>query len=223
MRLAAIFDVDGVLVDSFDAHFHSWRQLAAETGVTFNQRDFAATFGRTSRDIIARFWPVNPSDERTIAQLDQRKEAIYRSIVESDFPAMDGATELIQSLHRAGFAIALGSSGPPANIELAIERLTVRDFINTVVTGSDVRRGKPDPEVFLTAAQRLSIPPNKCVVVEDAPAGIVAAHAGGMAAVALLSRGHRREDFAEHPPDLFVQSLRDLSAARLTDLIERSA
>jgi beta-phosphoglucomutase len=220
MRFAAIFDVDGVLVDSFEAHYKSWRRLAGESGVTFSRADFTATFGRTSRDIISRFWPVNAADHAEIEALDQRKEAIYREIVADDFPVMEGAPALIASLHSAGFAIALGSSGPPENIELAVDRLGVRDRISAMVTGADVTRGKPDPEIFLTAAARLSIQPRRCAVIEDAPAGIVAAHAGGMVAAALLSHGHTRQDFADHPPDVFVHSLRQLSPITLIELIE---
>jgi beta-phosphoglucomutase len=161
-RRAVIFDVDGVLVDSFDAHLRSWQ---------------------------------------------------------ANFPAMDGAVELIDALHSAGFSLAMGSSGPPENMQLALDRLARRDAFAAVVSGRDVRQGKPDPEVFLVAAQRLGVPPSRCVVVEDAPAGVQAAKAAGIPCVALLSRGRKREDFVKIPPDHFVQSLRDLSPEILNQLI----
>ena len=95
-----------------------------------------------------------------------------------------------------------------------------RNLDTAVVSGRDVRKGKPDPEVFLVAASRLGVPPANCVVIEDAPAGVQAAKAAGMACVALLSRGRRRDDFAAIPPDRFVQSLRDISPAMLHQLID---
>jgi beta-phosphoglucomutase len=216
-RCAAIFDVDGVLVDSYDAHLRSWRALAQETGVNFTEADFIAGFGQTSRDIIRRWWHVSVDAE--IQRLDDRKEALYRDFVAHDFPAMEGARELIDALQEAGFALAMGSSGPPENMQLALDRLDRRMAFAAVVSGRDVRRGKPDPEVFLVAAQRLGIEPWRCVVIEDAPAGVQAAKAASMACVALLSRGRRREDFAKNPPDLFVQSLRDLSPETLSQMV----
>jgi beta-phosphoglucomutase len=217
--MAVIFDVDGVLVDSYDAHLLSWQMLAAETGTILDERDFAATFGQTSRDIIARFWSIH--DPEQIQRLDDRKESLYRDIVSRDFPAMDGAVELIDALTAAGFRLAMGSSGPPENIELALDGLNRRAAFAAVVSGRDVRRGKPDPEVFLVAAKRLGIEPVRCVVIEDAPQGIQAARAACMGSVALLSRGRRRDDFTRLAPDLIVDSLRELSPQRLTELITR--
>ena len=157
---------------------------------------------------------------RRIERLSERKEAIYRALVDRSFPAMPGAAELVTALDEAGFALALASSGPPENVELALERLGVRERFDAVVTGRDVERGKPDPQVFLLAAERLGLPPDRCVVVEDAPPGVEAAHAAGMAVVALLSTGRRREDFAECRPELVVSSLAELDPGRFAARIE---
>lgn len=216
---AVIFDVDGVLVDSYDAHLRSWQLAAAEIGRAYTERDFAAGFGRTSREIVRMSFGID--DEQRIRAIDDRKEALYREIVGNDFPAMDGAVELIDALKSDGFAIAMGSSGPPENLELALDRLRRRDAFGAVVSGRDVKRGKPDPEVFVLAAKRLGVPPDRCVVIEDAPAGIQAAQAGGMACVALLSRGRQASDFAALRPNLVVRSLREVSPAQLHKLIGR--
>ena len=93
----------------------------------------------------------------------------------------------------AGFRVAVGSSGPAENVQLAIERLGVGRLLSATVTGNDVKRGKPDPQVFLTAAARMQVPPVRCVVVEDAPVGVEAAHRGGMRAVAIASTGRTVE------------------------------
>jgi beta-phosphoglucomutase len=214
---AVIFDIDGVLVDSYRAHLQSWQAMAAGMGRELTEAQFAATFGRISREIIAECWGAEAFTPQQLAEFDQNKEALYRQIVEADFPAMDGATELITALHAAGFPVALGSSGPPANVQLAIDRLQIGHLVSAIVTGADVTRGKPDPQVFLIGAERLGVPPARCAVVEDAPAGIAAANAAGMTSIALLSTGHTAESVAA--AKCLVHSLRELSPERIAELV----
>jgi beta-phosphoglucomutase len=216
-----IFDMDGVLVDSYQAHFKSWQAVAAEEGLAVNEVDFAAQFGRTSREMIAGWWGEGQFSEEEIARLDDRKEGAFREILSADFPPMPGAVELLRALHDAGFALALGSSGPPENVELVMNRLGARELFEAVVTGKDVTRGKPDPQVFLVAARRLSVLPAQCAVVEDAPAGVDAASAAGMASVGFASTGRTRGEFAA--ADLTIDSLGELSPAVFRDLIVRNA
>jgi beta-phosphoglucomutase len=216
---AVIFDVDGVLVDSYDAHIRSWLLMGREHGLTITEEQFASTFGQTSREIIARFWGSDLSREDAEA-LDARKEAIYRDLIRERFPAMDGSVELIDALADAGFRLAVGSSGPPENVELTLDCLGRASRFNAVVTGRDVTRGKPDPQVFQTAAERLGLPPARCIVVEDAPVGITAARAAGMASVALV--GTVAADRLGEA-DLVVRSLRELlDVSRLAALLERA-
>jgi beta-phosphoglucomutase len=218
---AVIFDMDGVLVDSYRAHWQSWHFMADEMGKGLSEEQFVATFGRTSREIIAEHWGADCLSPAEIAEFDRRKEALYRELVARDFPAMDGALELIQSLWQAGFRLAVGSSGPPENVALAVEKLGAQPFFHTLVTGKDVTRGKPDPQVFLTAAARLGVEPAHCAVVEDAPVGIAAANAAGMTSIALLSTGHTRESVTASR--VIVDSLRELSPERIAALIDRAA
>jgi len=208
MQSAVIFDMDGVLVDSYHAHYQSWVAMAQREGFTFTEEQFAPTFGRTSREIIAHFWGADLTDER-IAEMDAAKEAEYRRIVEDDFPAMPGARELIERLAANGFPLAVGSSGPPENVAMVLDQLGVGACFRAVVTGMDVTRGKPDPQVFLIAAERLDVAPPRCVVIEDAPAGVAAARAAGMKSIGLVSTGRTREELAE--ADLVVRHLSELS------------
>lgn len=217
---AVIFDVDGVLVDSYDAHRQSWRAVAREEGVTFTDETFRTTFGCTSRDVIRAAWPDDMLSDEQIARIDDRKEALYREIVAETFPAMEGAVELIDGCRAAGFSIAAGSSGPPENIDLALCQLGRIDSFDAVVTGREVMRGKPDPQVFLLAAERLLVPPRRCVVIEDAAAGIEAAHRAGMRAVGLVSTGRTREEMAG--ANLIVDSLRELDPTTLERLLDES-
>ena len=130
---------------------------------------------------------------------------------------MPGVHRLLEQLHRAGFRLAVGSSGPPENVDLVLEKLGSRSLFDAVVTATDVTRGKPDPQVFLIAAERLGVPPPRCVVIEDAAAGIAAAHAAGMTSVALASTGRTRQSLAA--AELLVDSLDELSADVLGRLI----
>lgn len=214
-RQAVIFDVDGVLVDSYRAHFESWRRMFAEQGAGFTEDQFRATFGRTSRDIIAELYRGKLTDDE-IRRWDDRKEALYREILRQDFPVVDGAVELVETLADAGFALAVGSSGPPANVALTLECLPCGERFTARVTGADVTRGKPDPQVFLLAAERLGVPPTRCAVVEDAPAGIEAANRAGMASIALVGTAARNE--LSHAR-LVVDSLRELSPKVIGELI----
>lgn len=218
---AVIFDVDGVLVDSYAAHFESWRVILEENGLELTEEQFAQTFGRTSREIIARFWGDGVGDTRS-REIDDRKEALYRDIVRAKFPVMDGAVELIDALRAAGFALGVGSSAPPANVELSLDCVGRREAFTAIVTGRDVQRGKPDPQVFLLAAARLGVEPLRCAVIEDAPAGIRAAEAAGAASIALLGTASA-DELRAAGARITVGSLRELSPRLVEDLIARAA
>jgi beta-phosphoglucomutase len=222
---AAIFDMDGVLIDSYRAHFESWRRAAAERGRIYTEAQFAAGFGRTTREVIAEQWQWEGQGERLsdeeIARIDERKEGLFREIIGADFPAMAGAVELIESLVRAGFRVAVGSSGPRENVQLAIERLGIGKLLSAAVTGHDVKRGKPDPQVFLLAAERCGIAPGRCVVVEDAPVGIAAARRGGMHVIGLASTGRTVEQL--RAADLVVTSLHELSPHNFSQVLQAAA
>jgi beta-phosphoglucomutase len=207
-RCGVIFDVDGVLIDSYAAHFESWRRLGREVGFEMSEQQFVQTFGRTSREVIREFLPQLATSAERVAALDDRKEQLYREVIAADFPAMDGAGELIDGLFAAGFLLAVGSSGPPPNVELVLDHMQRRDKFRGVVTGVDVTRGKPEPQVFLLAAERLGLPPARCVVVEDAPAGVAAAKAAGAKCLGLVSSGRQPEVLAA--ADRVVASLRDV-------------
>jgi beta-phosphoglucomutase len=214
-QLAAIFDMDGVLVDSYQAHWQSWLQMLQENGVILTESVFASLFGRTSRDIIRTLMGPELPEQR-ITALDKRKEALYRNILRHHFPAMDGAVELIDALAAAGYLLGIGSSGPTENVTVVLEGLERAHCFAAVVTGQDVDLGKPNPQVFLLAAARLGVLPSRCAVIEDAPAGIEAALAGGMATIALTGTAPREKLLHAH---LIVDSLHQLDVTRIADLI----
>lgn len=214
-QLGVIFDMDGVLIDSYQAHFVSWTRLYKELGVPYSEADFAADFGRTSRDILRRRFGEDFSLEQ-IHKLDERKEALFREELQESFPTMDGAVELIDSLASDGFLIAVGSSGPPENIALCLEKLGRLEKFAAVVTGADVTRGKPDPQVFQLAASQLNLQAASCAVVEDAVHGVEAANRAGMVSIGVTGTVERNRLTSA---ELVVDSLRELTPRRIRDLM----
>lgn len=191
-ELAVIFDVDGVLVDSYQPHFLAWRRLFDELATPFDEPTFLGTFGRTNRDIFAELCPGRFTDSEA-DELGDRKEVYYREIFAAQPTLIHGAGDLVDALVAAGWRVAVGSSGPPPNVELALEKLGRASKFSAIVTGRDVVRGKPDPQVFLLGAERLGLPPAQCAVIEDAAAGVEAANRAGMTSIGLTGTTTREK------------------------------
>jgi beta-phosphoglucomutase len=216
---AVVWDVDGTLVDTAEQHFRAWQRLAAEIGKPFTRADFAATFGMRNPEIIRKLFDPDATDEQC-AEIGGRKEEYYReSVREQGVELLPGAARLLEEFAAAGWPQAVGSSAPPGNLDLLLGVTDTRRYFAAVVTGDDVTRGKPDPQVFLAAAKMLGVEPARCVVIEDAVAGVEAAKAGGMRCVAVTNAGHHpAEALQAAGADLVVGSLEELSAERVRRL-----
>jgi beta-phosphoglucomutase family hydrolase len=214
--LGAIFDWDGVIVDSSSHHEESWERLARETGFTLPEGHFKKGFGMKNEFIIPNLlnWSNRPEE---IRELSLRKEELYREILlEWGIHPLPGVTEWLAELSERRIRCAIGSSTHRLNIDTILNVLGLKDCFETIVTAEDVSRGKPDPEVFLTAAARISINPSRCVVFEDALVGIEAAHRGGMKVVAVATT-NRIE--ALKAADLAVYRLDELSVDQVAALV----
>ncbi len=188
-QLGVLWDMDGTLVDTAELHYYAWVTLAREICRQFTRADFAATFGRRNPEIIRQvFNPAAPDEE--VERLGNRKEELYRAQARRGVSLLPGIPELLEDLHAAGLKQAIASSAPRANLDLILELTQMEPFIEAVVSMEDTERGKPDPQVFLVAAAKLAVPPHRCVVVEDAIAGVEAARAGGMKCIAVTFVGH---------------------------------
>jgi beta-phosphoglucomutase family hydrolase len=183
----AIFDWDGVIINSASHHERSWNRLAEELGRTLPEDHFKRGFGMKNEVIIPELlgWTDDPGEVRRISL---RKEALYREIVrELGIAALPGVEPWLWTLRDAGVPCVIGSSTHRENITTTLDVLGLRDFFSAIVTSEDVKRGKPDPEVFLTAADRIGVRPEHGVVFEDALVGIAAARAAGMRVVAVTT------------------------------------
>ncbi len=205
---AILWDVDGTLLDSAEQHFRAWSALAAEIGKPFTRDDFAATFGMRNPEILRKLFFPHASDLQC-DELGLRKETFYRDSVRAEgVTLLPGVQRLLDGFAAAGWPQAVGSSAPRGNLDLLLEVTGTAKYFSAIVSGEDVRRGKPDPEVFLTAAAKLGVPPANCVVFEDAVAGVEAAKAGGMACVAVTFVGHHpAEKLRAAGADLVVETL----------------
>ena len=217
---AIIWDVDGTLVDTAEQHFRAWERFAAEIGKPFTRADFAATFGMRNPEIIRKLF-VPAADDARCRDLGERKEDLYRASVRDEgTKLLPGVARLLREFAAAGWPQAVGSSAPPGNLDLLLGLTDTRRYFAAVVTGDDVTRGKPDPEVFLTAAAKLGVEPGRCVVFEDAPAGVEAARAGGMRCVAVTFVGHHSpEKLRAAGADLVVESLEQVTVEQVAALV----
>jgi beta-phosphoglucomutase len=215
--LAAIFDMDGVLADTAQAHFESWQVMARRMGTEVTWADFEHTFGRPNHQIIPELLhrDVSPDELR---EIDRVKEAEFRRIVSDTLEPLPGVCELIAALEGAGFALAVGSSGPRENIDAILSALDLADCFGAIVSGWDVEQGKPHPEVFLKAAAGVGVDPSGCCVFEDVPAGIRAAKAAGMKCIAVTTT-HPAESL--HEADQVLDTLSGLTPEDVAALIDR--
>jgi beta-phosphoglucomutase len=210
---AVIWDLDGVIIDSAEEHRQAWQRLAQEEGIQLSDAVFWATFGKRNDDIIPVIWGPQPPER--VQALADRKEAYFRELIRKTAAPLPGSIELLRGLHEAGFLQALASSAPIENIQLISEVLGLRQYFTALVSGETVAHGKPAPDIFLKAAQELGIDPGQCLVIEDAVAGVQAAHAAGMRCIAVAGN---RDLPGLHEAELMVKSLTEVDVARVRSL-----
>ncbi len=216
MRWGALFDWDGVVIDSSRQHELSWEQLAREEDLALPADHFHRGFGRKNTWIIPNIlgWADEPSE---IARLGERKEWLYREILKAEgIEPLPGVKPLLESLREAAVPRAVGSSTPRVNIETILGLLGLEGIFDVIVAAEDVRQGKPDPEVFLKGAAAIKCEPARCIVFEDMPVGLQAARAGGMKAVAVTTSKPRDELTAA---DRIVDSFEELTLPDLQSLV----
>lgn len=189
---AVVFDMDGVLVLSGPAHWRAWQATAAAHGRALTHAEYLGFNGMTNQDICARLWGAQATAAFVAAVADQ-KERAYREDVAAAVPLAPGCRALLAVLRGRGAALAVGSSGPLANVDLVLDGGGIRSFFDAVVHGDLVARGKPAPDIFLRAAELLGVSPAHCVVVEDAPTGVRAARAAGMRVVGVATNHEPHE------------------------------
>jgi beta-phosphoglucomutase len=203
---AVLWDMDGVLVDSAEYHYAAWREALAREGVDLSYDAFRATFGQRN-DTILRYLLGPDLPDSEVARIGDLKESLYRELVQTrGITPLSGVLDWLARLRDQGWRQAIASAAPRANVDAIVRALGIAHYFGAITSSEDVTRGKPDPQVYLTAAQRLGVPPARCVVVEDAPAGVEGARRAGMRCIGVTST-HPHLD-----ADLVVAALSDLPA-----------
>lgn len=211
MKKAALFDMDGTLVDNTLAHMRAFEIFCARYGVTGWKEKLSQAFGMGNDDIMRLIMPAELIRERGLASLAEEKEAIYREIYAPEIHPVEGLVPLLESLRAAGVRCAVGSSGCRANVDFVLEKCRIGEFFDVRISGDRVTRCKPDPEIYLTAAAALGVAPADCVVFEDAKAGIESARRAGVGRVVALATTLPREVLErETDADVIGETFADL-------------
>ena len=215
MTKSVLWDLDGTLIDSEQYHWLAWRDTMAAEGVALTREQFLATFGLRNDAIIPQ-WIPDASSAR-IDGIARSKEELYRRLVrEGGLEALPGARHWIEELARDGWLQAIASSAPRENVDAVLAAIGLESCFQAIVSAEDVTVGKPDPQVFLTAASRVGTPPARSIVVEDAPAGIEAARRAGMPSIGVRRQG------PPLPANLAISSLSDLPPDAFQRLLDSS-
>lgn len=183
---AVIWDMDGVVCDSGPCHYLAWNRVMARWGVLVSEEVFRGGFG-TRTDAFIRSLVGERLPEEQIRKVALEKERFFRRIVRGRLEPLPGVVPLLNSLQSTGYRMALASSAPQANISLTLRELGITRSFGATVSGDDVAEGKPSPQIFLLAAQKLGAPPSSCLVIEDAAVGVTAAHRAGMLCLAVTN------------------------------------
>ena len=182
---AVLWDMDGVLVDTGDFHFKAWKQTFEELGVAFDKEDFRATFGMNNAGILEWVYGKRPEPEE-VAQVSEKKESLFRELIKGKAEPLPGVLDWLRQFQTWGIKQAITSSAPPKNIEVLVAELKIENYFDAIISGFDLL-GKPNPDVFLKAANAIQVRPEKCVVIEDAIAGVEGAKRAGMKCIAVTT------------------------------------
>lgn len=204
---AVIFDLDGVLADTEPFSIEAGRMTMKEYGIKLTPGEKRRAFGRTDLDISAYAIKLRNLDLKPEA-LVRRKDRIYSGLIKGKLKPMPGAWELLKNLKKRGMPFAVASSGTPEKINATLTETGLGRMFNIIVSAEDITRGKPDPDIFLKAAEKLGARPENCLVVEDSQAGIEAAKAAGMKCLALKSPNTYGQDLSK--ADRVIDSLKEV-------------
>lgn len=211
---AVLRDMDGTLIDSEEFHWIAWRDTMANEGITITRQQFLSSFGRRNDSILPRWLGAEVTPDR-IEKIANTKEEMYRGLIRRyGIAPLPGVERWVHRLHNEGWLQAIASAAARANLEAILASLSATHIFQGIVSAEDVHHGKPDPEVYLVAASRVGVSPDRCIVVEDAAAGVEGARRVGMKSIGVNRNG------VHLPADVVVKSLELLVANAFETLLE---
>ena len=220
MLKGVLFDMDGVLVNNLEVHRAAFAEFFRRYGVERSFEELSRIFGKGNDDIMGELMPREVVERVGIRELGHEKEAIYREIYAPTITPQPGLLTFLDECEAEGLKCAVGSSGYRANVDFVLDKCNIERYFDYAVAGDEVTRCKPDPEIYLTAAAKLGLRADECVVFEDAEAGIEAAKRAGMRVVALATTFNH--DFLETTDaDYIIDDFRDITVDKLREIVER--
>jgi HAD superfamily hydrolase (TIGR01509 family) len=207
-----LFDLDGVLIDATDLHYRVWDEFARARGFVPSREQILATNGRRADETI-RHWLGSGLTDHQVAVIAAERETYFNRLLEKkSVRVVPGATEFVHALKRNGVPIAVVTSATPQNAGLSLTRAGMEGIFDIVITAADVANGKPDPEPYLKAAERLGVSPTTCLVIEDSVSGLRSAKSAGAKCLALATT-FPPEILSAESPDWLVAGFADLPSA----------
>ena len=220
MPSALIFDMDGVLVDSNPFHVQKWIEFLHERGIPYNAEDLPKQILGSRNDTALRRFFGRDLPKGEIEKLSEDLEARFRAAFRPHAQPLLGLKTLMDECRAEGIPLAVASSAMTKNVDFVVDTLKLRSYFASIVTGDDVSRPKPDPEIYIQAAERLTLAPAKCVAFEDSFVGIESAKRASMKCVAIASTFPAEELRSQTQADLVVKNFEELSLARLRELFK---
>jgi beta-phosphoglucomutase len=213
---AALFDIDGTLMDNNEYHKMAWMQYLEGQGREMSDEEFKKNVsGRTNLDAVQRIYGKEMSDEEA-SKYYLAKEEIYRKLYRPYISPIHGLLEFLKDLHDHGIVMAIATSGIQVNIDFMFEHIPIKQYFKEVIQSKDITKGKPDPEIFIKAAQAVGFPPENCVVFEDSLAGVKAAKKAGIKVVALTT-SEEKKDLKK--ADLVIKNYNEINYEKLVSMI----
>jgi beta-phosphoglucomutase len=210
-KKVVLWDMDAVISHSYSLHFAAWREIFAKRSIELTKRDFTELFGARD-DLLVGSIMGRELPGKDVQSMVQEKEEAFRRKAKGRIKPFPGVVRLLNTLRKGNFRLGLVSPAPREDIELTVSELELAGTFNCVVSGQEVSEGKPSPQIYLLAAEKLQATANDCVVVEDSRLGVKAAKAAGMKCLAVAS-SHRRENLRE--ADAVVDSLENVDLITL--------
>lgn len=210
MIKAVIFDFDGTLVDLFEEHLEAFREVIKRRfNMEFSRGDLDAGYGMVGRDILRLFFRKHGMDvnDGVLDSIARERRSLALENIGSGMKLLSGAERLLKDLKKAGFKIAIATSCSKQVCEHVFNMPPFRGLLDAVTTGSEVEKGKPDPEIFLKTAEKLGVRPEECLVFEDSAYGVKAGMTAGMRVVAVATGHDSKEKLLEEKPDRVIDSL----------------
>lgn len=214
--IALIFDMDGVLVDNLQYHVEAWLAYCRKHDIPLTREEFFEHLnGKNARDTFEYFYK-KPIDTKVADELNEEKEILYREIYKDHIKPAEGLITLLKDLKSKGVKLAVGTSAAKNNIDFTLDNTGIREYFDEIIDSSMVKKGKPFPDIYLKAAEKLGVPPTHCVVAEDALMGIQAGLSAGMKVIGVTT-SHTAQELSH--TDLQVQDFREVTYESLLKLL----